>query len=88
MSPSWIHWGSWSDHLHTSSPYSQLLHSIQALGESASGLTHPGQERPRTYLTSGQDHDRKAGRGGGGQVKSVGGWASSHFPFQLVSTNF
>lgn len=73
MSPFWIHWGSWSDHLHTSSPYSQLLHSIQAPGESASSLTHPGQERPRTRLTSGQDHDRKAGRERGCQVKSISG---------------
>lgn len=61
MSPSWLRWGSWSDHLHASSPCSPLPQPLRAPGGSASSLTHPGPERAGTRLPSGQDPGRRAG---------------------------
>lgn len=95
MSPSWLRWGSWSDHLHASSPCSPLPQPLRAPGGSASSLTHPGPERAGTRLPSGQDPGRRAGGEGEARRRaSVGGHrpappsAGQHKPLRSSGYSF
>lgn len=83
VSPSCIHWGSRSGHLHT--PPTLLpapLPLAAAPGELVSP-SHPGRDGTGTSLTSGKRPDQMAGRGEGGRGRAAVG-AVSCVPFQLV----